>query len=405
MFFLPDNLKKVYKRLAAQRGMFAMRSMSNFEYGLTLIFVLGGLLPALGFFWKDPLIQKICLIDVLFLAALLVEFIFFKKRRQHVSMGRYLGWFVYPMQLAASGLILHLYRPELLVPIQTIWVMMLVFYNSFRIHSQILSVLLMVFALMDVVYALVVPAILLNKFIYLFISVSVLIVAEIQRRITRDIVLENQNRLERVSVEFISEIESTQREIIFKFSEIAEGRSRETGHHVRRVAEYSRVLGLASGLDDRAAGLLVAVSPMHDIGKLGVPDSILTKDGPLTGEERKIMERHAVIGYDMLKNSPREVFTAAAIVAHQHHEKYMGGGYPLGHKGADIHIYGRISALADVFDALASDRCYKKAWPMEKIADLLKAERGRHFDPILVDVFFQQLKPILKIHDQWKDAV
>lgn len=143
---------------------------------------------------------------------------------------------------------------------------------------------------------------------------------------------------------------------------------------------------------------------MHDIGKVGIPDSILNKPEKLTPEEWDIMQNHAQLGRDMLLGSERPLLKAAATVAYEHHEKWDGSGYPQGLKGEEIHIYGRITALADVFDALGSDRCYKKAWPLEKILDLMKQEKGKHFDPSLVDLLFDHLPELLMIRDSLSDV-
>ncbi len=132
-------------------------------------------------------------------------------------------------------------------------------------------------------------------------------------------------------------------------------------------------------------------APLHDVGKIGISDSILNKPGRLTPEERRIMETHADIGYQILGQSVRPVFKAASIVAHEHHEKWDGGGYPRGLAGEDIHIYGRIVGLVDVFDALAHERVYKPAMPLEKCIAIITEERGRHFDPRLVDLFLEHL--------------
>lgn len=204
--------------------------------------------------------------------------------------------------------------------------------------------------------------------------------------------------------ELHKEIDATQKEVIYKMGEIAEKRSKETGNHVKRVAEYSKLLAELYGLSEEEVGILFAASPMHDIGKVGIPDSILNKPGKLTEEEFKHMQKHSVIGKRILSGSNRPVLKAASIVAYEHHEKYNGKGYPRKISGEDIHIYGRITALADVFDALGSDRCYKKAWELEKILDLLKEERGEHFDPKLVDLFLDNLDKFLVIRDRYKDA-
>ncbi|MGM0442776.1 MAG: HD-GYP domain-containing protein [Fibrobacterota bacterium] len=200
-------------------------------------------------------------------------------------------------------------------------------------------------------------------------------------------------------------ITETQREIIYTVGEIGEQRSRETGNHVKRVAEYSRLLALFCGMDSDEAELLKTVSPMHDVGKIAIPDAILKKPGPLTANEFSIMKTHAELGEKMLGNSRGKMMAAAAIVAGQHHEKWDGSGYPRGRCGEDIHLYGRITAVADVFDALGSKRVYKDAWPLEKILDLFRRERGAHFDPSLTDYLLDNIDQFLHIRDQYRDIV
>lgn len=199
------------------------------------------------------------------------------------------------------------------------------------------------------------------------------------------------------------EIEETQKEIIFTMGEIGESRSKETGNHVKRVAEYSAILAQGLGIPPEETEILKMASPMHDIGKVAIPDDILKKPGKLTDEEFKVMQNHTVIGYQLLKKSNRRILKAAAIVAHQHHEKWNGHGYPRQLRGEDIHIYGRITAVADVFDALGSDRVYKKAWGLDRILDLFRQERGQHFDPHVVDVFLAQLPQLIRIRDRYRD--
>ncbi|HZG78422.1 MAG TPA: HD domain-containing phosphohydrolase [Paenibacillus sp.] len=207
------------------------------------------------------------------------------------------------------------------------------------------------------------------------------------------------------SVMLQQEIEETQKEIIFTMGEIGESRSKETGNHVKRVAEYSYILALGLGIPQEDAEKLKLASPMHDIGKVAIPDAVLKKPGKLTDEEYDIMKTHTTIGYNLLKNSRRELLKIAAVVASQHHEKWNGRGYPNGLKEEEIHIYGRITAIADVFDALGSERVYKKAWELDRILNLFKEERGQHFDPKVVDAFFEQLPEILKIRDAYQDAI
>ncbi|WP_170314984.1 HD domain-containing phosphohydrolase [Saccharibacillus brassicae] len=205
------------------------------------------------------------------------------------------------------------------------------------------------------------------------------------------------------NMELRHEIESTQKEIIYTLGEIAETRSQETGFHVKRVAEYTKLLALKYGLPEEEANLLALASPMHDIGKVGISDSILNKPGKLTEEEYATMKTHALSGYEMLKHSTRPILKTAAIIALQHHEKYSGGGYPHGLRGEEIHLYGRITAIADVFDALASDRVYKKAWPLGEIVDLFHKEKGGHFDPMLTDLFLAHLDEFLEIRARYAD--
>jgi len=196
------------------------------------------------------------------------------------------------------------------------------------------------------------------------------------------------------------EIVETQREIIFSMGEIGESRSKETGSHVRRVAQYSYWLALGLGMSEREAALLRDASPMHDIGKVAIPDAILHKPGALTDEEFDQIKGHTLIGHQLLRHSKRELLRAASIVALEHHEKWDGSGYPQRLRGEEIHIYGRITAVADVFDALGSARAYKQAWELDRILALFEAERGRHFDPRVVDSLIAQLPRILEIRDQ-----
>lgn len=206
-----------------------------------------------------------------------------------------------------------------------------------------------------------------------------------------------------VSAKLMQEIADTQKEVVFTMGAVGESRSKETGNHVNRVAEYSKILALAYGLPQEEAELLKQASPMHDIGKVAIPDAVLNKPGRFNERERLIMDKHAELGFNMIKDSERPLLKAASVVAYEHHEKWDGSGYPEGKSGEDIHIYGRITAIADVFDALGSDRVYKKAWGDEKILNLFKEERGKHFDPNLTDLFFENLDKFYEIRDLFKD--
>ncbi len=201
------------------------------------------------------------------------------------------------------------------------------------------------------------------------------------------------------------EIQATQKEVIFTMGTICESRSKETGNHVKRVALYSKILAKYYGLSEEETNLLREASPMHDIGKIAIPDAILNKQGRLTDEEREVMNTHTTLGYQMLQHSKRKLLKVSSIIAHEHHEKYDGTGYPRGIKGDEISIYARITALADVFDALGSDRCYKKAWEDEKIFEMIKNESGKQFDPQLVYIFFDNLDEFLEVREAHKDIL
>ncbi|HHV38355.1 MAG TPA: DUF3369 domain-containing protein [Tepidimicrobium sp.] len=199
------------------------------------------------------------------------------------------------------------------------------------------------------------------------------------------------------------EIEETQREVLYILGEVTEARSEETGNHVKRVSLYSRLLAEQYGLDEKDTGLVAMAAPIHDVGKVAIPDDILMKPGKLSPEEFEIIKTHTTIGYNLLKNSNRRVLKSGAIIAHEHHERYDGKGYPRGLKGEDIHIFGRIVCVADVFDALGSNRVYKKAWVMDDILNYFRQERGKHFDPQLVDILFDNLDEFIEIKRRYSD--
>lgn len=201
----------------------------------------------------------------------------------------------------------------------------------------------------------------------------------------------------------LEELEATQREIMHIVGIVGEKRSEETALHVKRVAKYTYLLAKGYGLDERTSMELSDVSPLHDIGKIAIDDAVLKKPGRLTEEEMAHMMNHPQYGYDMLKNSQRGLLKSAAIVAHEHHEKFDGSGYPRQLKGEEIHIFGRIVALADVFDALSSERIYKRAWEPDRIVEFVKHESGKHFDPKLVDIFLKNRTEFFKIAEEMKD--
>lgn len=199
------------------------------------------------------------------------------------------------------------------------------------------------------------------------------------------------------------EVLDTQKEVIITLGQVVESRSSETANHTVRVGELSYELAILYGLSEKEAELIRAASPMHDVGKIGIPDFILNKPGKLTPEEYRTMQAHPDIGFKILNNSERTIIKAAAIIAHQHHERWDGQGYPNNLKGEDIHIYGRIVALADVFDALFNDRVYRKAMPLEKVLKIITEGRGTQFDPTLVDHFLNNLKRFLAISERFAD--
>ncbi|WP_196138059.1 DUF3369 domain-containing protein [Aliikangiella sp. G2MR2-5] len=197
------------------------------------------------------------------------------------------------------------------------------------------------------------------------------------------------------------ELEVTQKEIVYRMSEAVENRSKETSHHVKRMAEICLLLGKAIGLGERQQEVLYMAAPLHDIGKVAIPDAILNKPGKLDPEEWEIMKNHAAIGRDILAGSKLEVIQVGSLIAGEHHERWDGNGYPNGKSGKDISVYARIAALADVIDALYNERCYKPAWPLDKILDLLKAEKGKQFDPELVDIVLDKIDDIIAIQNRF----
>jgi putative two-component system response regulator len=194
-------------------------------------------------------------------------------------------------------------------------------------------------------------------------------------------------------------------EIAFRLGRAAEFRDRETGAHIWRMSNYCALLADLSGLPGEEVGLILHAAPLHDIGKIGIPDQILQKPGKLTLEEFEHMKRHPVIGGKMLEGGDQYPLIAAGrTIALQHHEKFDGSGYPEGLAGEEIHLYGRIAAVADVFDALSSRRVYKDALDMEKVLAFMAQERGRHFDPRLVDLLLDNLDDFLTIREYMADG-
>ena len=199
------------------------------------------------------------------------------------------------------------------------------------------------------------------------------------------------------------EIRARERETVLRLSRAAEYRDPETGAHILRMAHYAQLIGFMLKLPAADLDLLLEAAPMHDIGKVGIADTILLKPGRLDAAEFEIMKQHATYGYDLLKDSASRVLQAGADIALAHHEKFDGSGYPNGLKGEAIPLFSRIVAVADVFDALTSERPYKKAWPLERAAQHLRDHSGTHFDPQCVAAFLDAWGEVLEIRKRFTD--
>lgn len=195
------------------------------------------------------------------------------------------------------------------------------------------------------------------------------------------------------------ELFNTQKKIIEVLGEVVEKRYIDDPNHIKRVAQMSYILAKKIGLSEKDSKTLKIVSPMHDIGKIGISDNILLKTSELSLEETKIMKEHTTIGYNILKDTDKETLNMAADIAYQHHERWDGTGYPRGLKKDEICIFGRITALIDVFDALANERCYKEAWDKEAIKEYILSNSGTEFDPKLVEIFLENFDDFMEIQD------
>ncbi len=194
-----------------------------------------------------------------------------------------------------------------------------------------------------------------------------------------------------------------EREMIMRLSRAAEFRDPETGAHIQRMSNYSRLIAEAMNLSRDEQKLVLKTAPMHDVGKIAIPDRILLKPGRLDADELVIMRGHAEAGYQILADSPSEMLQVAAVIARSHHEKFDGSGYPLGLKGEAIPLHGRIVAVADVFDALTTERPYKKPWSIEDALRFLRDGAGNHFDPACVEAFIDRLDDALAIRERYQD--
>jgi putative two-component system response regulator len=223
-------------------------------------------------------------------------------------------------------------------------------------------------------------------------------------RIKTHIALSDQKKALEIQVaEKTKEINETRLEIIRKLGRAAEYKDNDTGLHVERMSRYTYLIAKAYGLNEHLSELLLNASPMHDIGKIGVPDTILKKPGKLNEEEWRIMTEHTRIGGHIIGESKSELLSTAKIVAEQHHERWNGRGYPERLKKTEIHLFARLTAIADVFDALTSKRPYKEAWTMEDAVALIKTEKGGHFDPKGVEAFMAALPGIIEVKNKFPE--
>ena len=216
--------------------------------------------------------------------------------------------------------------------------------------------------------------------------------------------LEDRRKLlEEMVRDATQEVREREKETLLRLARAGEFRDEETGYHLLRMARYSRLIADAIGLAAEEAETIELAAPLHDIGKIGIPDHILLKPGRLDDAEWATMRQHPVIGHEILKGSASKYVRMGALIALGHHEKYDGSGYPSGLEGDHIPLCARIVAVADVYDALTSVRPYKKAWPSGEAFDYLRGQRGRHCDPKLVDAFLRVREQVLRVQQQWQE--
>jgi putative two-component system response regulator len=226
----------------------------------------------------------------------------------------------------------------------------------------------------------------------------------VQARVRTHLALYDQSReLERMVAQRTSELLATRQQLIRRLGRAGEFKDNETGNHVIRMAHICRLIGVQAGLGPAALQLLFQAAALHDVGKIGVPDQILLKPGPLNDAEWALMRQHPQIGADIIGQHDNELLTMARTIALSHHEHFDGTGYPMGLKGEQIPLVGRIVALADVFDALMSQRPYKPAFSAARSLETMMGERGKHFDPVLLDCFLARQHEILQVMAQYAD--
>lgn len=205
------------------------------------------------------------------------------------------------------------------------------------------------------------------------------------------------------NLSLLVDLKETSKELVYNLANAVEARSKETGAHVQRVSLVSEQLAILYGLSEYDTFMIKQASPLHDVGKVAIPDSILHKPGKLTEDEWYIMQKHVEYGVDILSRSKRKLILVAKEIAAYHHEKWDGTGYPNQLSGEDIPISGRITAIADVFDALGAKRSYKKPWPDEKIRKEILSQKGKHFEPVLVDLMLDNWDTFTEIRDSFPD--
>lgn len=225
----------------------------------------------------------------------------------------------------------------------------------------------------------------------------------LEMQLSQNALLNQNDFLEHKVQERTHELHDTRLEVVRRLGRAAEYRDNETGMHIIRMSKFSELLGRSVGMSSHACDLLLNASPMHDIGKIGIPDHILLKPGKFEPQEWEIMKTHAQIGADILSGSDTDLMNMAREIALTHHEKWDGTGYPHALTGDNIPLAGRIVAIADVFDALTSVRPYKKAWPVDEAVAYIKEQSGRHFEPRLVEHFSSNLEQILIIKDKYAE--
>lgn len=219
----------------------------------------------------------------------------------------------------------------------------------------------------------------------------------------QQIIKERAKWLERQVDEAVFEIREREKETLLRLARAGEYRDEGTGNHVLRMACYSRLIAEAVGMSDEECDVVEKAAPMHDIGKIGIPDSVLRSPNKLTGTDWELMKSHVRIGYEILRDSPSTYLKTGAIVALRHHERFNGEGYPDGLKEEEIPLIARIVAVADVYDALVTERPYKRAWSMQDAVKYLTSQKGQHFDPRCVDAFIGQLDQVAQIQEQYRD--